>query len=72
MIQVQEGAWYDPEDVSDPNTLCKYGDPNVLTLDIGTSRLAQATSAHTCMVQFEKYTGEVPEVTAFVAPAAAQ
>ncbi|MEI2386896.1 trimethylamine-N-oxide reductase TorA [Breoghania sp. JC706] len=72
VIQVQEGAWYDPEDVSDPNTLCKYGDPNVLTLDIGTSRLAQATSAHTCMVQFEKYTGEVPEVTAFVAPAAAQ
>ncbi|MDJ0929742.1 hypothetical protein [Breoghania sp.] len=43
----------------------------MLTIDIGTSRLAQATSTHTCMVQFEKFTGEVPEVTAFVAPTAA-
>lgn len=71
VIQVQEGAWYDPEDVTDPNTLCKYGDPNVLTIDIGTSRLAQATSAHTCMVNVEKFAGIAPEVTAFVAPKSA-
>ncbi len=71
VIRVQEGAWYDPEDITDPKTLCKYGDPNVLSIDIGTSRLAQATSAHTCMVEIEKFTGTVPEVTAFVAPKAA-
>ncbi|WP_321504470.1 trimethylamine-N-oxide reductase TorA [Breoghania sp.] len=70
VIEVQEGAWYDPLDVYDPKTICKYGDPNVLSIDIGTSRLAQATSACTCMVQFEKYTGDVPEVTVFSQPAA--
>ncbi|OCW56365.1 trimethylamine-N-oxide reductase TorA [Hoeflea olei] len=72
VIKVQEGAWYDPEDITDPNTLCKYGDPNVLTIDIGTSRLAQATSAHTCMVEVEKFTGTVPEITVFTAPQAAE
>lgn len=70
VIQLQEGAWYDPQDVNDPKTLCKHGDPNVLTPDIGTSRLAQGTSAHTGMVQIEKYTGPLPKVTVFTAPAA--
>ncbi|KIZ39318.1 molybdopterin dinucleotide binding domain-containing protein, partial [Rhodopseudomonas palustris] len=68
VIQLQEGAWYDPVDVKDPNTLCKHGDVNVLTLDIGSSRLAQATSAHTCLVDVEKYTGTLPKVTVFDAP----
>lgn len=69
VIQLQEGAWYDPVDVKDPKTLCKHGDVNVLTPDIGTSRLAQGTSAHTCMVNVEKYTGPLPKVTVFTAPA---
>ena len=72
VLQVQEGGWYDPLDNSDPNTLCKYGDPNVLTIDIGSSRLAQATSAHTCMVDVEKFEGDVPEVDVFTAPAGAE
>jgi len=45
-----------------------YGDPNTLTLDIGTSSLAQATSANTCLVQIEKFVGTPPRVTSFGGP----
>lgn len=69
VVQLQEGAWYDPMDINDANTLCKHGDANVLTRDVGSSRLAQATSAHTCLVEVEKYTGALPKVTVFDAPA---
>ena len=44
-----------------------YGDPNTLT-HLGSSELAQATSANTCIVNFEKYTGKVPPVTSFGGP----
>lgn len=56
VARIHEGAWYDPDKGGDLNALCKYGNPNVLTLDIGTSQLAQATSAHTTLVEIEKYT----------------
>ncbi|MFV2798960.1 trimethylamine-N-oxide reductase, partial [Escherichia coli] len=39
-----------------------------LTIDIGTSQLAQATSAHTTLVEIEKYNGAVEQVTAFNGP----
>jgi trimethylamine-N-oxide reductase (cytochrome c) len=71
VIQLQEGAWYDPQEPGKPDTLCKYGDPNVLSRDIGTSRLSQSTSAHTAMAEVEKYQGTPPAVTVFTAPAAA-
>ena len=34
------------------------GNPNVLTVDIGTSRFGQGCSAHTCLVRVERYEGE--------------
>jgi trimethylamine-N-oxide reductase (cytochrome c) len=37
-------------------------------MDIGSSELAQATSANTCIVQFEKFKGKVPPVTSFGGP----
>ena len=42
--------------------------PNVLTLDKGTSKLAQAPAAHSLLVEVERYAGEVPEVTAHQPP----
>ncbi|MGS0729994.1 hypothetical protein ACVBKF_27605, partial [Shewanella sp. 0m-11] len=48
--------------------LDSYGDPNTLTLDIGTSKLAQACSAYTCLVDYEKYQGKVPAVSSFSGP----
>lgn len=68
VVQISTGAWFDP-DLSDPETnLCKHGNPNVLTLDRGTSRLAQGPVAHSCLVEVEKRTGPAPEVTAFLPP----
>ncbi len=49
------GAWFKPC----PDTgLELNGNPNVLTRDKGTSQLAQGPSAHTCLVQVEKFTAQ--------------
>ncbi|MDC2824962.1 trimethylamine-N-oxide reductase TorA [Rodentibacter pneumotropicus] len=68
-LGLHEGAWYDPLDPGESEKpLCKNGSPNVLTRDEGTSKLAQGNSPNTCIVQAEKYTGVVPEVTVFKQP----
>jgi trimethylamine-N-oxide reductase (cytochrome c) len=75
VIRIHEGAWYGP--VGDDGAvtggakvgaLCSYGDPNTLTQDIGSSKLAQACSAYTCLVDYEKFTGKLPQVTSFNGP----
>ncbi|NUW67965.1 trimethylamine-N-oxide reductase TorA [Vibrio coralliilyticus] len=67
VIRIEEGAWYGPLNEKE-GVICTYGDPNTLTMDIGSSELAQATSANTCIVDFEKFTGKVPPVTSFGGP----
>ena len=42
--------------------LDRHGNPNVLTHDHGTSRLAQATAAHSALVEVERWEGPAPEV----------
>jgi biotin/methionine sulfoxide reductase len=68
VIQIATGAWYDPVEPGVVGSLDKHGNPNVLTLDKGTSRLAQGPSAQTTLVEVEKYSGEPPPVTAFEPP----
>jgi biotin/methionine sulfoxide reductase len=47
VVALPTGSWYgDPADTTDP-----HGNPNVLTLDVGTSRLGQGCSAHTALVE---------------------
>ncbi|WCE28543.1 trimethylamine-N-oxide reductase TorA [Vibrio sp. SCSIO 43137] len=67
VVRIEEGAWYGPLNEK-VGAICTYGDPNTLTQDIPSSELAQATSANTCLVDFEKFKGEVPPVTAFGGP----
>lgn len=67
VIRIEEGAWYGPLNEKE-GAICTYGDPNTLTQDIDSSELAQATSANTCIVDFEKFTGKVPPVTSFGGP----
>jgi trimethylamine-N-oxide reductase (cytochrome c) len=67
-IRVNEGGWFDPLGPDKVGSLCKYGDVNTLTLDIGTSRLAQGNCGQTVVGVVEKYQGAPPEVTAFSAP----
>jgi biotin/methionine sulfoxide reductase len=68
VAQLATGAWFDPVDPGNPGSLDKHGNANVLTLDRGTSRLAQGSSAQTTLVQIERFVGEPPSVTAFEPP----
>ncbi|MRI32791.1 trimethylamine-N-oxide reductase TorA [Endozoicomonas sp. OPT23] len=68
VIRIFEGAWYNPAEGGKVGSICKNGDPNVLTRDQRSSKLAQATSAHSALVQIEKYTGPALKVTAFDGP----
>ncbi len=69
VVQLATGAWYAPlpedgaHDQSNSLSFCAAGNPNVLTRDAGTSRLAQGPGAHTCLVNVEKYTGTLPPLT---------
>ncbi|VTU35374.1 Dimethyl sulfoxide/trimethylamine N-oxide reductase precursor [Variovorax sp. PBL-H6] len=67
VVQISTGAWYDPAEGGEPGTLEKHGNPNVVTLDGGTSQLAQSTVVQTALVQVEKC-GSPPPVTAFEPP----
>jgi biotin/methionine sulfoxide reductase len=68
VVQISTGAWYDPEEPGVPGSLDKHGNPNVLTLDKGTSRLAQGPSAQTTLVEVEKYAGVPPAIGVFDPP----
>ncbi len=68
VVQISTGAWLDFEWQADGTMLCRHGNPNVLTRDTGTSSLAQGPIAHSCLVDVERYTGEVPPVRAFEPP----
>ncbi|MFD2174209.1 trimethylamine-N-oxide reductase TorA [Rhodobacter lacus] len=72
VIQIYEGGWYDPLDPAEKGTLDKYGDVNVLTADIPTSKLGQGNCGQTVIAEVEKYTGPEVTVTVFTAPAAAE
>jgi biotin/methionine sulfoxide reductase len=56
------GAWFDPLEPGVPGSLCVHGNPNVLTQDVGTSRLGQGPSAHSCLVEVERWERPLPEV----------
>ena len=68
VVVLPTGAWYDPLDASDPASLEVHGNPNVLTRDVGTSTLAQQCSAHSCLVEVERFDEPLPAVTAFDLP----
>lgn len=44
------------------------GNPNVLTRDIGTSGLAQGSTAMTCRVRIAAWTAPLPEVEVYRLP----
>ncbi|MGW0175279.1 molybdopterin-dependent oxidoreductase [Rhodococcus sp. NPDC003322] len=68
VVQLSTGAWYDPLDPADPNSLCVHGNPNVLTPDIGTSRLARGSTGQHVLVEIEKFEGELPPIRAYDPP----
>jgi biotin/methionine sulfoxide reductase len=68
VVVMATGSWYDPLVPGEPGTLEKNGNPNVLTLDKGTSRLTQGCIAQTCLVEVERFAGPVPPITAYDPP----
>ena len=64
VIQLATGAWYDPD-----GALCRHGNPNALTLDKGTSRLAQGPIAHSCLVEVDPAPEDIADVRVFEPPA---
>ena len=68
VVQMSTGAWYDPQTPGQPGSLCKHGNPNILTRDKGTSSLAQGPTAHSCLVEVSVYEGSPPPVTAHEPP----
>ena len=68
VIELPTGAWYEPQDYSDPNSLEVHGNPNVLTRDIGTSKLGQGPTAHSCLVEVELFDQALPKINSFNQP----
>lgn len=65
VVQLSTGAWYDPVE---PGGLDAHGNPNVLTRDLGASKLSQGPSAQTCLVEVAKWQGDLPAITVFGPP----
>jgi biotin/methionine sulfoxide reductase len=55
VVILPTGAWFTPTGNSG---LEIAGNPNVLTLDVGTSQFGQGCSAQTCTVAIERYAGD--------------
>lgn len=68
VVLMYEGGWYDPQEAGEIGSLCVHGDVNVLTLDKGTSKLAQGCATNTTLINVEKYTGVVPPIKVFSKP----
>ncbi len=65
VIQLATGAWFEPSDPEVETTMCIHGNPNILTRDIGTSKLAQGSTGQITRVELERFAGPLPPVRIF-------
>ncbi len=68
VVQLSTGAWFDPMYGNHPLGADRHGNPNILTRDQGTSRLAQGPTAHTTLVDAEWVGDAAPAVEIFTPP----
>ncbi|WP_099022796.1 molybdopterin guanine dinucleotide-containing S/N-oxide reductase [Mycolicibacterium palauense] len=68
VVQLATGAWYDPVDPADPDSLCAHGNPNVLTDDVGSSALSRGCTGAHVLVEVHRHTGPLPPVRAHEPP----
>jgi biotin/methionine sulfoxide reductase len=69
VIQMATGAWYDPVSLpGEPHGVCAAGNPNMVTRDIGTSRLAQGCTGQLCLVEVSPFAGESPAGHGYAPP----
>ncbi len=60
-VSLPTGAWLDLREI-DGETLCVHGNPNMLTLDKGSTELSQGNIAHTTLVRVTKWQKPLPEI----------
>jgi biotin/methionine sulfoxide reductase len=65
VMQLSTGAWFEPHDPNAENATCIHGNPNILTRDVGTSKLAQGCTGQITKVEVERFSGELPPVRIF-------
>ncbi|MES3000850.1 MAG: molybdopterin-dependent oxidoreductase [Pseudomonadota bacterium] len=68
VVRIATGAWWDPLEPGNPDSLDAHGNANTLTRDAGASRLSQGCAAQTCLVDVEKFKGEPPPMRAHTLP----
>ena len=68
VVLMSTGSWYNPIKLKNGMLLCNNGNPNILTIDKGTSKLAQGPIAHSCLVEIKKFNEILPEVSAYDEP----
>jgi len=62
VVQLSTGAWFEPVEL-DGREVCVHGNPNAVSIDVGTSSLTQGCSGQLSRVRVERYDGEPPPVT---------
>jgi biotin/methionine sulfoxide reductase len=68
VVAMATGAWWNPARPGAADAPCVHGNANVLTQDIGTSRLGQGSAAQSCLVDIARWEGELPPVTVHAPP----
>jgi len=68
VVNLATGAWYTPADPGTVESMCLQGNPNVLTSDRGTSRLAQGSTGQLTMVDVQRFTGDVVDCDPYEPP----
>jgi len=66
VVQLATGAWFTPAGPDD--LTCLQGNPNVLTRDVGTSRLAQGCCGQLALIEIERFDGAAPAVDPYAPP----
>jgi biotin/methionine sulfoxide reductase len=68
VVQLPTGAWFNPANVHEDKSLEIHGNPNVLTLDVGTSKLGQGPSPNSALIEVVRYDAPLPPVTVHQLP----
>ncbi|MCI2285596.1 hypothetical protein L3081_22190 [Colwellia sp. MSW7] len=68
VVELPTGSWFDPIYNKNGISLDVHGNPNTLTADVGTSKLAQGCAAHSCLVDIKLFEDELPNINVFTKP----
>jgi biotin/methionine sulfoxide reductase len=65
VMQLATGAWFEADDATAETATCIHGNPNILTHDIGTSKLAQGCTGQLTRIETERFSGKLPPLRIF-------